>query len=95
MSNAAQISRTLDDQLKKAPAQKENVTAIKKFIATDGGKNLPNSRRPILYAIGGVASVGKVMDYSKKLQADRAKDPMILALTWVGHTYTHISRIFY
>lgn len=91
MANVTNISSALDDHLNKDPAQKDNVAAMKNFIAANGGKNLPDGRRPILYAIGGIAGVSTVTEYGEKLEAEWAKDHNVKALTWVSDSDTRIS----
>lgn len=77
-----QILKQLDAQLKKVPEQKDNLQAMKRFVAN--GKDLPNSGKPILYAIGGVAGLAKVEEYGRILQRERSKNPEVLAQTYVS-----------
>lgn len=78
---AAHISTALDAQFGKVNEQKPNLTALKKFVKD--GKGLPNSRKPVLYALDGTAGLATVAAYVKTLQKARASNPKAVALCYV------------
>lgn len=87
--NVAEISSMLDYDFKNDPSEKEN-------MAANGGNNVPDSRRPALYAIEGITGLCKVTEYlpyqvgryGNKVKAQYEKDPKVKATFYVrGSTY--------
>lgn len=89
---ASHISAVLDAHLAKAPQQRENVAAMKQFMKDTN--TIPDSKKPILYAIDGKAGLATVTTYGETLQAVRAEKPEALAHFFVCYWIYELPTLF-
>lgn len=80
----AKMIAELHDLVKKDPEQGKNAASLQQLI-TQG--HLPNSKKPVLYAIGGKAGLGTVTEYGNKWKQNPKAKQHCFVGGWIYSEY--------